>query len=135
MTDMLPTATQILAIDDDPDLLELMSKMLSRIGAVTRLAETASDGLSALESEHYDLLILDLMLPDIDGYEVLTRIRADSRFDDMPILILSARADPEAISRGYEIGADGYLVKPYLPNTLTSRVRALLAQGRRIADS
>jgi DNA-binding response OmpR family regulator len=135
MTDMLPTATQILAIDDDPDLLDLMSKMLSRIGAVTRLAETAADGLSALESERFDLLILDLMLPDIDGYEVLSRIRADSRFDDMPVLILSARADPEAISRGYELGADGYLVKPYLPNTLTSRVRALLAQGRRIADS
>ena len=135
MTDMLPTATHILAIDDDPDLLELMSKMLSRIGGVTRLAETAADGLSALESERFDLLILDLMLPDIDGYEVLTRIRADSRFNDMPVLILSARADPEAISRGYELGADGYLVKPYLPNTLTSRVRALLAQGRRIADS
>ena len=135
MTDMLPPATHILVIDDDPDLLVLLNKMLSRIGAMTRLAETATDGLSALESERFELLILDLMLPDTDGYEVLTRVRADSRFDEMPVLILSARADPEAISRGLELGADGYLTKPYLPNTLTSRVRALLAQGRRIANT
>lgn len=131
MTDMLPPSTRILVIDDDPDLLVLLSKMLARIGANTQTAETGTEGLNLLKSEHFDLLILDLMLPDIDGYDVLARIREDSTLDNMPILIMSARADPEAISKGLALGADGYLTKPYLPNTLTSRVRALLAQGRR----
>ncbi len=133
MTDMLPPSTRILVIDDDPDLLVLLSKMLARIGANTQTAETGAEGLNLLKGEHFDLLILDLMLPDIDGYDVLARIREDSAFDNMPILIMSARADPEAISKGLALGADGYLTKPYLPNTLTSRVRALLAQGRRPA--
>lgn len=133
MTDMLPPSTRILVIDDDPDLLVLLSKMLTRIGASTQTAETGVEGLDLLQKERFDLLILDLMLPDIDGYDVLARIREDRGLDGMPILIMSARADPEAISKGLALGADGYLTKPYLPNTLTSRVRALLAQGRRPA--
>jgi DNA-binding response OmpR family regulator len=131
MTDMLPSTTHILVIDDDPNLLLLLTKMLARIGAKTTAASTAAAGLDALEKEPFDLLVLDLMLPDIDGYEVLSRLRQDPRFEKLPVLILSARADPDAISRGLELGADGYLTKPYLPNTLTSRVRTLLSQGRR----
>lgn len=131
MTDMLPSTTHILVIDDDPNLLLLLTKMLARIGAKTTAASTATAGLDALEKEPFDLLVLDLMLPDIDGYEVLSRLRQDPRFEKLPVLILSARADPDAISRGLELGADGYLTKPYLPNTLTSRVRTLLSQGRR----
>jgi len=134
MTDMLPPSTRILVIDDDPDLLVLLSKMLARVGASTQTAETGAEGLDLLKREHFDLLILDLMLPDIDGYDVLAHIREDRALDGMPILIMSARADPEAISKGLALGADGYLTKPYLPNTLTSRVRALLAQGRRPAS-
>jgi DNA-binding response OmpR family regulator len=130
MVDMLPPDTRILVIDDDPGLLELLDTMLSRIGTTPATALTAAEGLELLDSESFDLLILDLMLPDIDGFDVLARLRQDPRFDTLPILILSAKADPEAISRGLEMGADGYLTKPYLPNTLTSRVRSLLAQGR-----
>jgi len=131
MTDMLPSHTRILVIDDDPDLLLLLNKMLARIGADTVLAEDGETGLAHLRSDQFDLLILDLMLPDVDGYEVLRRIRADETYKGLPVLILSARADPDAISKGLEAGADGYLTKPYLPNTLTSRVRTILAEGRR----
>lgn len=131
MTDMLPPATNILVVDDDPDLLLLLRKMLARIGASALTVETGQEGLDLLKSEHFDLLVLDLMLPDVDGYEVLKRVRAESRYDDMPVLILSARADPQAINKGMDLGADAYLTKPYLPNTLTSRVRTLLADGRR----
>jgi len=134
MTDMLPPSTHILVIDDDPNLLLLLTKMLSRIGAETTTAETGSGGLNLLAKESYDLLILDLMLPDIDGYEILKRLRNNTRYDNLPVLILSARADPDAISKGLGLGADGYLTKPYLPNTLTSRVRTLLAQGRKPAE-
>jgi two-component system phosphate regulon response regulator OmpR len=131
MTDMLPPLTHILVIDDDPNLLLLLTKMLARIGAKTTTAEMGSEGLELLANVEYDLLILDLMLPDIDGYEILRRLRGETRYDKLPILILSARADPDAISKGLGLGADGYLTKPYLPNTLTSRVRTLLAQGRK----
>jgi DNA-binding response OmpR family regulator len=118
-------------VDDDPDLLLLLNKMLKRIGAETVMAENGESGLALLKAQHFDLLVLDLMLPDIDGYEVLNRVRADKDLKDLPVLILSARADPDAISKGLEAGADGYLTKPYLPNTLTSRVRTMLAEGRR----
>lgn len=131
MTDMLPSLTKILIVDDDPDLLLLLNKMLKRIGAETVMAENGESGLALLKAQQFDLLVLDLMLPDIDGYEVLERVRADKDLKDLPVLILSARADPDAISKGLEAGADGYLTKPYLPNTLTSRVRTMLAEGRR----
>lgn len=133
MTDRLPDGTSILAIDDDPDLLALLDKMLTRIGGSPSLADTGMRGLELLSQGRFDLVILDLMLPDIDGFDILTQIRRDARLDTMPVLILSARADPDAINKGLELGADGYLTKPYLPNTLISRVRALLAQGRRPA--
>ena len=126
MTDMLPTETNILIIDDDPDLLILLNKMLARIGATAYTAETGQEGIAMLKSQHFDMLILDLMLPDADGYEILQDLRRNPEFDNLPILILSARADPDAITKGLEMGADGYLTKPYLPNTLTSRVRNLL---------
>ena len=130
MTYMLPSLTKILIIDDDPDLLLLLHKMLKRIGAETVMAENGESGLALMKAQRFDLLVLDLMLPDIDGYEVLKRMRADEKLKDLPVLILSARADPNAISKGLEAGADGYLTKPYLPNTLTSRVRSILAEGR-----
>jgi DNA-binding response OmpR family regulator len=132
MTDMLPEDTHILVIDDDPDLLVLLSKMLSRIGAPPKTAQNGTEGLKMLNNELYDLLILDLMLPDMDGFDILAKVREDTRHNDMPVLILSALADPNTIRTGYDMGADGYLTKPYLPNTLTSRVKAILTQGRRV---
>ena len=131
MTDLLPSSTRILVIDDEPGLLVLLTKMLTRIGAETETAQSGTEGLSLLEAGSFDLLILDLMLPDIDGFAVLEQIRQDVRFDSMPVLILSAKADPDVIREGLDLGADGYLTKPYLPNTLTGRVRTLLAQGRK----
>jgi DNA-binding response OmpR family regulator len=130
MSDMLPADTRILVIDDEPGLLALLSKMLTRIGATPVTAETGVEGLELLEAESFDLLILDLMLPDVDGYDILGRIRQNSKYDQLPVLILSARADPDAITKGLNLGADAYLTKPYLPNTLTSRVRTLLKKGR-----
>lgn len=134
MSDMLPEETNILVVDDDPDLLLLLTKMLSRIGVTPKTAQNGIEGLEVLAQEHFDLLILDLMLPDMDGFEVLQRIRQEGQFDHMPVLILSALADPDTISKGLELGADGYLTKPYLPNTLVSRVRAVLSKGRRQAQ-
>jgi DNA-binding response OmpR family regulator len=130
MTEMLPEGVNILVIDDDPDLLLLLGKMLSRIGAPPTTATSGNEGLDLLKEQPFTLLILDLMLPDMDGFDILRQLRADARYDSMPVLILSALADPDHITKGLDLGADGYLTKPYLPNTLTSKVRAILAKGR-----
>lgn len=130
MSSDIPPNKRILIIDDEPQLLKLLCIMLERVGITPMTAGTAAQGQEILEQESIDLLILDLMLPDIDGYEVLAELRQNPKFDQLPVLILSAKVDPDAISKGLELGADGYLTKPYLPNTLTSRVRTLLTQGR-----
>jgi two-component system alkaline phosphatase synthesis response regulator PhoP len=83
-----------------------------------------------MELETPDLVILDLMLPDIDGLEVLRQLRSQPRFDHVPVIILSAKADPITIRKGLESGADGYVTKPYIANTLIDRVRLLLGTGR-----
>jgi DNA-binding response OmpR family regulator len=130
-TGMLAEDVRILVIDDDPALLSMVTRMLTRIGASVATSETGMDGLALMERHTFDLLVLDLMLPDIDGFEILERLRQDPRYDSMPILILSALVNPETISKGLKMGADAYLTKPYLPNTLTDRVHSLLEKGRR----
>jgi DNA-binding response OmpR family regulator len=135
MTDFSDASRRILIIDDDQALQNLVVMMLNRVGLQAWVADTAVEGMEILRTEDFGLLILDLMLPDIDGFEVLGRLRKDQRYEQMPILILSARAETEAISRGFDLGADGYLTKPYLPNSLTERVRTLLTQGRRRPSS
>jgi DNA-binding response OmpR family regulator len=122
---------RILVVDDDQGLLGLLERMLTRLGAVPSLVETGEEALEVLKSQQFDMVILDLMLPDIDGLDVLARIRQELHLDELPVIILSALANPDIISRGLAIGADGYLTKPYLPNTLASRVQTLLEQGRR----
>lgn len=135
MADFTDASKRILIIDDDQALQNLVVMMLGRVGLQAWVADTAIEGMEIMRTEDFGLLILDLMLPDMDGFEVLERLRKEPRYEKMPILILSARAETEAISRGFELGADGYLTKPYLPNSLTERVRTLLTQGRRRPNS
>jgi len=134
MPDFTSSANRILLIDDDSGLRTLVITMLTRIGLQAWSAETGIEGLEILKSEDFNLLILDLMLPDMDGFQVLEKLRANTRWDDLPVLILSARADTEAITRALALGADGYLTKPYLTNSLTDRVKTMLTQGRKKPD-
>jgi DNA-binding response OmpR family regulator len=131
MSDEAPLGSHVLVIDDDPSLQTLVGMLLSRVGLQITSAETAVEGIRLLNEETFEILILDLMLPDMDGLELLKALRQDDRFDKLPVMILSARADPEAISKALEAGADGYLTKPYLPHSLTQRVTAMLSQGRK----
>jgi DNA-binding response OmpR family regulator len=126
----LPDA-HVLIIDDDPDLQALVRVLLGRAGIQTAGAQTAVEGRQLLDKENYQLLILDLMLPDMDGLELLEELRQDAQFNDLPVLILSARVDPEIISHALEMGADSYLTKPYLPQNLSQQVMTMLTQRRR----
>jgi DNA-binding response OmpR family regulator len=123
----MDTAPTILIVDDDPELLKLVAILLKRVPAQS---VPAKDGQTALETltnlKNIDLVVLDLMLPDMDGFEVLRRIRKQPELNHIPVLILSAKADPTTIRYGLDNGADGYVTKPYIANSLVDRVQALL---------
>lgn len=124
---------KIVIVDDDHELLTLMTMLLRRIGAESRTFFDGRAAMQHLTKEMPDLIILDLMLPDISGIDLLGQIRAQRRFDQVPVLILSAKADPGSIREGLANGADGYVTKPYIANSLIDRVRLLLRSGRRPA--
>ena len=122
----------ILVIDDDPALQKLVVALLKRGEMDTVSAMTGQEAEDALQTDPLpDLVLLDLMLPEISGIDLLKKIRKQSKFDHLPVVILSALADPEQIREGLEAGADRYLTKPYLANNLLKTVREVLAQGRR----
>ncbi len=116
-------APRILLIEDDARLAEMVSEYLGEAGFRVAVAAAGRAGLERLTREPYDALVLDLMLPDMDGLEVCRQLRAKS---DIPVLMLTARG--EAMDRvvGLEIGADDYLAKPFEPRELLARLRAIL---------
>lgn len=121
---------RILLLEDDRRLAEMLVEYLSRAGfevSPERLAQTA---VTRLRTEHFDALILDLMLPDLDGLEVCRQLRAEPPLQTLPILMLTARGDIADRVVGLELGADDYIAKPFDPRELLARVRALLRRGR-----
>ncbi|KXK13643.1 MAG: response regulator receiver protein [Chloroflexi bacterium OLB15] len=127
------TSLQVLVIDDDPELCDLVQTLLGRIGIETTAAGTAAQAAQHLKkAELPDLIILDLMLPDVDGLAFLKQMRSRAMFDNIPVLVLSAMVDPDLIKQALDEGADRYLTKPYLANNLVSTVQELIRSGRRI---
>lgn len=116
-------AQKILIIEDEEGIIHLLKLYLRDAGYDTVAAKDGADGLALHAREHPDLIILDIMLPAIDGFEVCRRIRAWSK---TPILMLTARSDVGDRITGLDLGADDYLVKPFSPRELLSRVRAIL---------
>jgi two-component system, OmpR family, phosphate regulon response regulator OmpR len=120
-------AERLLIIDDDARLAAMVSDYLAAAGFAVDRRFTGRDGLDALERETYDAVILDVMLPDIDGFEICRRIRARAT---TPILMLTARGEDTDRIVGLEIGADDYLPKPFNPRELQARIRAIMRRGR-----
>jgi DNA-binding response OmpR family regulator len=116
-------AERILMIEDDARLSEMVGDYLGKSGFRVTVSGTAAEGVARLASESFDALVLDLMLPDMDGLEVCRRVRASS---DLPILMLTARGDATDRVVGLELGADDYLPKPFDPRELLARLRAIL---------
>jgi two-component system response regulator ResD len=116
-------AQKILVIEDEDGIIHLLNLYLKDAGYTVVVAKDGADGLALHAREHPDLVVLDVMLPGIDGFEVCRRIRVWSM---TPILILTARSDEDDRISGLEIGADDYLVKPFSPRELVSRIRAIL---------
>lgn len=122
---------RILVVDDEPSILELVSYNLRRAGYEVVTADNGEDGLRIAREGGLDLVILDVMLPGIDGFEVL---RAMRRTSDVPVLMLTARGEEIDRVVGFEIGADDYVAKPFSPRELTGRVKAILRRLRRTAE-
>jgi DNA-binding response OmpR family regulator len=119
---------RILVIEDMKEMGELIRLYLEKEGAEALLAETAEQGLEIFSNTQPDLIILDINLPGIDGFEFLHRLRRES---NVPVMIVSARDSDEDLILGLGIGADEFVTKPFSPKVLTARVRAML---RRAAD-
>ena len=125
-------AERLLIIDDDARLAAMVSDYLAAAGFAVDRRLTGRDGLAAIERATYDAIILDVMLPDLDGFEVCRLIRARAH---TPILMLTARGDEMDRIVGLEIGADDYLPKPFNPRELQARIRAILRRGRAAAPA
>ena len=118
--------TTILIVDDEAAMLDSMRYFLEQEGYRVIAAETGAAAVETAAGQHPDLVILDIMLPDIDGLEVARRLR---RFDRVPIIMVSARGDEVDKVVGLEVGADDYLAKPFGPREFIARVRAVLRRG------
>lgn len=123
---------RILIIDDDPSLQQLVRVLIERAGMEPISALNASEAAKILRQRPLpDLVILDMMLPEVSGIDFLKQMRARTVFDELPVIILSALADPAQIREGLESGADRYLTKPYLANNLIKTVHEVLRSGRK----
>lgn len=117
------STANILVVDDEPSIVEVVSLYLERSGYTVRTAQDGQTALREMAAELPDLVILDLMLPKVDGMEITRRLRAEGR---TPIIMLTSRKEESDRILGLEMGADDYVVKPFSPMELVSRVRAVL---------
>jgi len=117
---------RILVVDDEEDILELVRYNLAKEGYHVTGALTGEDALTKARSETFDLIVLDLMLPGIDGLEVAKRLKNSPETEEVPIVMLSAKGEEADIVTGLELGADDYITKPFSPRIMLARVRTAL---------
>lgn len=122
-----------LVVEDDPDIADLITRYLEKAGFVTEKIASGIEALEAAEARPPDVIVLDLMLPQVDGLEICRRLRGQERTAAVPIVMVTARGEESERIVGLEIGADDYLPKPFSPNELVARVRALLRRTNRAA--
>ena len=120
------TKAVILVVEDDPEIQELLSFSLAKEGWKLLRAESGERGLEILKSGEVDCVLLDLMLPGMDGFKFLKKMKEDGRVRRVPVIMTTARGEEADIVSGPELGADDYVVKPYSPKVLAARIRAAL---------
>src|SRR2546421_710226 len=128
---MTTMAARILIVEDDPDIAELVARYLEKAAFETDRAASGRDALQMIAVNPPALVVLDLMLPHVDGLEICRRLRSDQKTAAIPLIMLTARAEESDRIVGLELGADDYLAKPFSPNELVARVRAVLRRAHR----
>ena len=133
MTDSLSQATKstIMVVDDDPHMVTLLRARLEQREFNVMCAYSGLQALADLEKQKPDLILLDIMMPEMDGFEVLRRLKAATETSSIPVILLSARDQLKDISKGYEIGADHYITKPFTNTHLMTVIDHLLSGDKR----
>src|SRR5437016_12175743 len=126
----MPTEASVLVVEDEPDIRHLITHHLEREGFRCREVTTGAEALRAVRTSMPDLVVLDLMLPEMDGLDVCRRLRVDARTAAIPIIMLTAKSDEVDRVVGLELGADDYIAKPFSPKELVARVRAVLRRSQ-----
>jgi CheY-like chemotaxis protein len=119
----------ILTVDDDASIRELIEATLSMVGHEVTMAADGTEALAKLKKRRFDLVILDIMMPELDGYQVLERIREMPSRADTPVIVLTAKHDPSGVTREMDAGAVDHLAKPFHPNELQDAVTRALEGG------
>ena len=119
----------VLVVDDERDILELVKYNLDKEGYQVTVVATGEDALAATRTKMPDIVVLDLMLPGVDGLEVCRRLKADPKTRSIPIVMLTAKGDEADVVTGLELGASDYVTKPFSPRVLTARIKAVLRRG------
>ncbi len=127
---MMPANREVVVLvaDDDPDILDLVCFRLERGGCKVLPAHNGKEALEIARNERPDVAVLDWMMPELTGPEVIEEIRRDPDIADLPVMLLTARVQESDVVRGFESGADDYLTKPFSPQELHHRVQALAAR-------
>jgi two-component system alkaline phosphatase synthesis response regulator PhoP len=131
----LKNVDRILVVDDDPDIVRLVRSYLEKAGFQVLTAYDGGSALQMLRAERPQLLVLDLMLPDTDGWDVARLVRQDPALTGTPIIMLTARVDDNDKIHGLDIGADDYITKPFNPREVVARVKALLRRSQLQQDT
>jgi len=119
---------RILVVDDEPDIVRLVTKTLEVNGYEVITANDGQEGLEKTKTEKPDLIVLDLMLPKIDGYKVCGLLKRDTRYAKTPIILFTAKAQEKDVKLGEEVGADAYIIKPFEAEVLLSKIEELLKE-------
>jgi DNA-binding response OmpR family regulator len=122
---------RILVAEDDPDIANLLAHYLQRAGFEAELVSSGSEVLPRIKKAPPDVLLLDIMLPEVDGLEVCRSVRADQAIAAIPIIMITAKGEESDRIVGLELGADDYITKPFSPNEVIARIRALLRRAQR----
>lgn len=117
---------KILIVDDEEDILELVRYNLSREGFATMCAASGEAAITAVRKDPPDLIVLDLMLPGVDGLEVARRVKGDPNLRHIPIVMLTAKGEEADVVTGLELGADDYIIKPFSPKIMIARIKTVL---------
>jgi DNA-binding response OmpR family regulator len=123
--------TTILVVDDDPDICALLEFKLESAGYTVVVEHNGEAALAALEHDPVDLILLDWMMPRMGGLEVCLALRANERLAQVPVLMLTAKAQEADVERGLEAGADDYILKPFSPREVAARVATALSRSER----
>ncbi len=120
----------ILVVDDEPEVVEIVQFRLERDGHIVTSASDGEEGLEAVLTEHPDLVLLDVMMPQMDGFEVLRRLKSDAQTVDTPVVMLTAKADLASSKKGWDLDVDNYITKPFNLDDLADTVRNVLISRR-----